>query len=156
MDSHAQVHLGDGAQPIRLRDREQEPELHPVAGEEGHALQHRPPSGVLTAERLDQARQLGEEEVQHGTGRQLRDAPAALGLQLAAVAQRTAVEALDVGDLGVGQQRTEQAVYELGMDVGDVRVDPADQVALEREEAFPECFTLAREGSVAGQDLGVL
>src|SRR5438093_8307371 len=59
-------------------------------------------------------------------------------------------------DLGVAQQWAEQAVDKLGMDVADVGVDPADQVALQDEEALPQRFTLALEHAVTREDLAVL
>ena len=42
------------------------------------------------------------------------------------------------------------------MDVRDVGIDPADQVALQHEQAFPEGLALSVEGAVARQDLAVL
>src|SRR5205823_10619467 len=124
-----EVDLGDGAQPIGFRNRQQQTKLHAVASEEGHAFQHSPAPRVLARQRLDEAGQLGKEQIEQRPGRELRDASATLGLQFRAELQRSAVEALDVVDLGVAQQGTEQAVNELGVDIADIGVDPADQVA---------------------------
>ena len=61
MHPHAQVYLGDGAEAVGLRNREQQTELDAVAGEERHGFQHPAPTGILAGERLHQARQLREE-----------------------------------------------------------------------------------------------
>src|SRR5207253_6549904 len=127
-----------------------------MTGEEGDTLQHPPPAGILARERLHQARKLGKEEVQEWPRSQLGHAPSALRLDLRTELQWPAVEALDVMDPWVTQQRSQEAVDELRVDIADVGVDPADQVAREREEAFPERFTLPLKGAIAGKDLAVL
>ena len=55
------------------------PDLHRVAGEEGDVLEDLPPPGVLTRERLDVARELGEEEVDERPRDELGDTAATAG-----------------------------------------------------------------------------
>ena len=74
------------------------PDLDAVAGDERHLLQHRPAAGVLPAERLDEAGQLGPQRVEQRAGGQLGD-PAAAGRAVLAVdVERAGVAALDVVD----------------------------------------------------------
>src|SRR5947207_6564851 len=72
----------DLAQPLEahsLRDVDEVADLDRVAGEERDALEQRAPAGVLPGQRLDQARELGKEEVDQRSCDQLRDpSPAAL------------------------------------------------------------------------------
>src|SRR5919201_6029103 len=125
---HTQVDLGDRPQAVGLGDGQQQAELDPVAGVKGDAFQHLAPPRVLPRERLHQAGELGKEQVEQRSCGQLGESATALCLEFVAVTQRTAIEALHVMDLGVGQQRPEQAVNELRVDVRDVGVDPADEV----------------------------
>src|SRR5207248_11136717 len=120
VDAHAQVDLGDAVEPEALEDVDQVPYLDSIAGEEGQPLQQLAAARVLAGQRLQQPRELRIEEVDHRARRELGDAAAAGGLLLAAEAQWAAVEALHVADPGIGQQRPDGPVDELGMDVGDV------------------------------------
>src|SRR5207237_2702533 len=123
--------LGNGTQSVGLGNRKEQAQLDPIAGEERHAFQHLTPAGVLAGERLHHAGELRKEQVEQRSGGQLGDPASALGLNLRAELQRAPVEALDILHLGIAQQRPEQAVDELGVDVADVSVNPADQVALQ-------------------------
>src|SRR5207237_9078411 len=122
----------------------------------GSALQRASLAVVGARGGVVQARKLVKDEVQERPRGQLGHPPSALRLDFRTELQWPAVEALDVMDPGVTQQRPQEAVDELRVDVADVGVDPADQVALEREEAFPQRFTLPLKGAIAGKDLAVL
>jgi hypothetical protein len=39
------------------------------------------------------------------------------------------------------------------MKIADIRIDPRDDIALEDEQTFPQCLTLAGERAVLRQDL---
>ena len=155
VDPPLEVDLPDRRQPGVLEDVDEQADLDGVAGEERQRLEQRPPAGVLPGQRLDDARQLGEEEVDERPCHQLGDAPAALRLQGVALADRPLVEALHVLELRLDEQRAEQAVDEARLDVADVGVDPGDDVPVEHVEALPERLALAAEGAELGQDLGV-
>ena len=85
VDPPLEVDLADGRQPVGLDDVDQQADLDRVAGEERHALEERAAAGVLAGERLDHARQLGEEEVDERARHELGDATAALRDELRAL-----------------------------------------------------------------------
>src|SRR5438067_11270366 len=91
VNSLLQVHLAQAAQTILLEQVDEQPGLHPVAREEGHARQRRATTRVLAGQRLQEARQLREEQVQQRSGGQLRHAATAAALDRAAEPQRPAV-----------------------------------------------------------------
>ena len=130
-------------------------DLDRVASEERDLLEMLAPAGVLAGERLDVARQLGEEEVDQRSSDELRDASAAAFLEHTALDDRSLVVGLDVADPLLDQQRAEGAVEEAWMPVEDVCVRPRDQVARCLVEALPECFALTAVGAVLRQHLGV-
>ena len=134
-------------------DVDEVPDLHGVAGEEGQRLEQAPPAGVLAGERLDQAGQLGEEEVDQRPGDKLGDPAAAALLEDAALDDRAAVVALDVLDALLGDQRADRAVDHARVPVADVRVGPDDDVAAGLVEALPQRLALAGEAAVARQNL---
>ncbi len=153
MDPLPQVHLGDGLEAVGVEDVDEQPGLHAVAGEEGEPLQRLAPAGVLPGQRLDEAGEFGEEEVEQGAGGQFGHPAATAGEQFVPLPQGAAVEPLDVLDPRLPQQGAEDAVDEAGMDVDDVGVDPGDDVALKDVEALPQRLPLAPVGPVLGEDL---
>ena len=62
-----------------VEDVDEQADLDGVAGEERQLLEQRAAAGVLAGQRLDDARQLGEEQVDERPRHELGDAPAALG-----------------------------------------------------------------------------
>ena len=72
---------------------DEQAEVDAVADRERQALEHRAPAGVLARQRLDDAGEVGEQELEQGPGRELGDAAAA-----DAVALGPLVEALGEGD----------------------------------------------------------
>src|SRR6266511_3894224 len=111
------------------------------------------PSRVLAGERLHEPGQIRPEQVDHRPGEQLGDAAAAAGVGDLAVAQGPLIEGLDVLDGLVGQQRPVQAVDEAGVDVLDVRIYPADDVAVARVQALPHALALAPARAGLPQDI---
>src|SRR5919198_1842948 len=103
--------------------------LDRIAGEERNRLEQAPPPGVLTCEWLDEARQLGEEEVDEWARHELGDAAAATLLEDAPLDDRPLVVGLDVMESRLVEQGTERAVHEPRMPVADVGVGPDDDVA---------------------------
>ena len=79
VDPHLEVGLGERPQPELLVDVDEQPGLHPVAGEERYALQHGPAPRVLAGERLESPGQVRVEEVEHRAHRELGDPAAAAG-----------------------------------------------------------------------------
>ena len=65
--------------------------------------------------------------------------------------ERTAIEALHVRHLAVGQERTQQAGDEVGGEVRHVRVAPHDDVAARRVDGLPHGHPLAGSGAVVRQ-----
>ena len=90
MDADVQVHLAEAVEAEPLREVDEVADLHGIAGEERDPLQVLPATRVLARERLDVARQLGEEEVDERPCDELRDPPAAALLELPVLDDRAA------------------------------------------------------------------
>ena len=78
-------------------------DLDRIAREERDLLEVLAPAGVLAGERLDVARQLGEEEVDQRPRHELGDAAAAALLEQPALDDRALVVGLDVADARLGR-----------------------------------------------------
>ena len=150
-----QVDLAKAVQAEPLREVDEVADLDRVAGEERDRLEMLAPARVLAGERLDQARQLGEEQVDERPRHELRDPAAAALLEHAALDDRALVVALDVADARLGQQRAERAVDQPRVPVPDVRVAPDDEVAARLVQALPERLALAAVAAVARQHVRV-
>ncbi len=72
----AEIDLRHGVEPDELEDVDEQAELDPVAAGERHPLEHVAARGVLAAERLDEAGELGPELVQQRPGDELGHAAA--------------------------------------------------------------------------------
>ena len=118
-------------------------DLDAVAGRERHRRQQLAGAGVLAAERLEQAGQLGPQRGQQRARDQLGDPAAAVGVLAAADLQRPPVEALDQVHAVGGQQRAEQLGHEHRVGVDEVGVDEDDEVAGGRGQRAPQHLALA-------------
>src|SRR5512135_1558777 len=105
MDPSLEVDLAEALDPDPLGDVDEVPDLDRVAGEERDLLEERPAARVLAGEGLDEARQLGEEQVQERPRHELGHAPAAALPEDAALDDRTLVVALDVLQPRLVEQR---------------------------------------------------
>src|SRR5262249_42940680 len=123
-----EVDLGDPIEAATSGDVDQQAQLDAVPGGESQLLQQLAPAGVLAGERLHDAGQIRQEEVEHRARDQLGYPPAAGRVGDLPLPDGTFVEGLDVLNALVGQQRADQPVHEAGVDVLDVRVHPADDV----------------------------
>src|SRR3989442_10689671 len=153
MDTLLHVGLGDRIQSGALKQVDEQTGLDAVAAEEGTLFEQHSPSAVLAGERLDHPRELGEEQIQARTRRDLRPAPAARRLHLLADVDGSLIERLHILQARMDQQRTNDAVHELRVDVADVRVDPADDVATQHEQALPQRLAFAGERPELGHEL---
>src|SRR5262249_2243851 len=138
VDPHSQVGLSYAVQTEVLDDVDEVPGLHAIPGEERQSLEQLTPACVLTGQRLDQARQHRIKEIDQRACRELGNPSTTGGVKLAAEVQRPSVEAFDIADPGVGKQRADRAIDELGVDVGDVGVAPDHDVSLQHVEALPQ------------------
>src|SRR5207244_2595220 len=130
-------------------------DLDRIAGEEGDRLEQRAAAGVLAGQRLDEAGQLREEEVDQRPRDKLRDAATAAFLEDAALDDGPLVVALDVLQPRLVEERPQGPVDHPRVPVADVGVGPDDDVARRLVERLPERLALAVERAVAGQDVGV-
>ena len=110
-----------------------------VPADERQLLEERSASGVLAGERLDDRRELREEQRQRRAGDELGDASAAV----VPLAQGPRVEALHEADLRAVQQWAGQSEHVVRVEVVDVGVAPHDDVAVRCEQGLPERLTLA-------------
>ena len=156
MDPSLQVDLAQPFESDPLRDVDQVPDLHGVAGEKGDRLEQAAAPGVLAGERLDEPGEVRVEEVDQGPRDQLGDPAAAALAKHPALHDRALVVALDVLDARLNEQRAERPVGHPRMPVADVRVAPDDDVAERLVEALPERLALPAVGAVAGQHVRVL
>src|SRR5207302_9392792 len=127
----AQIHLPDLVEPEAPEDVDEEADLDSVPGEKRQPLEDLPPPGVLAREGLDHAGELGEKEVEQRPRGEFGHPPAPRLGPAPPQLDGAPVEPLDVADPGIAQQRSDEAVDELGMDVPDVGVHPRDEVAAE-------------------------
>ena len=147
---HVEVDLGDGVEAEVGDEIDQQPDLDAPALDERHRLEQRPPAGVLTRQRLHEPREVWEQRRDHRTGHELGDPATTRRLAV----QRAAVVALHEADRGIGEQRLQQPGDEVGTEVPDVGVEPADDVAAAGVQGLPQRVALARAGRQLGQDLG--
>lgn len=154
------VDLGEGVQPGRLQGVDQQPELDAVAGREREPFEQGAAGRVLTAERLDETGEFRPVQVEQRAGDQLGD-PAAAGRDDGAVPRRAArghlqrpvVHGLDQLDVRFGEQRADDAGHEGGVELAQVGIDEADDLAAGDEQRAPEHLALAGGRGQPGQDL---
>src|SRR4029079_10259441 len=96
VDPPLQVDLAQAIEAGPLDDVDQVPDLDRIAGEEGDLLEQSAATRVLAGQRLDEARKLGEEEVDQGPGHELGHAAAAALPEHAALDDRALVVSLHV------------------------------------------------------------
>ena len=141
---------GTGAEAMR--------ELDAQALHERDRLEDLAAARVLTGERLHEAREFGEQQGDERARDEFGDAATAGGLPV----QGPAVEALHEPGLGLGEERADEAGDEMLLEVPDVRIDPADDVAAARVDRLPHRVALAaartglREDRRLGDDAGAL
>src|SRR5207247_158796 len=155
MDALAHVDLRDRVEARALERVDEQPGLDAVPGEERELLEQRATAALLAGERLHDARELREEEVEHRSRRELGHASAAGRLQLTARPDGPLVEGLDELDLRPLQERAEHAIHELRMRVRDVGVDPHHEIAARHVQALPERLAFAAISTAFGKDLVV-
>src|SRR5207245_74086 len=106
---------------------------------------------------LHEPREHWEQVRQCWAGHELRDPTTAAGLTV----QRTSVVALDHPDVGIVEQRRQQTSDEMGAEVADVGIDPAQEVSLGYVERLPQRVALPtprwqmRQDLVGGEDVRV-
>ena len=132
----ADVHLGQpraGAVGV-----DEQADVDAVAVLERQLLQQRAPGRDDAAQRLAEAGQFGEEDLEHGLGGELGDAAAA------------AAEAR-LHEVGLAAlQRGAQVAHDAGAQAGEVAVEIGHEVALRRQQAVVHRRALAEHG--AGDD----
>ena len=146
-----EVDLGDGVATEARHDVDEQAELDAPALHERQHLDCFPTRRVLTAERLRDVGQLREQQRKERAGDQLRDAAAAGGRAF----ERAGVAGLHQQRVGVEQQGLEELHDALGPEVGEVGVDPADDVAPARVQRLPQRVALARAGPGFRQHVGL-
>ena len=77
MDAHAEVDLGHLLDAELLGDVDEQGQLHAVAGGEAGLVEHGPGCGGLARQGLAHRRELGEQEVDDGSGHELGHPPPA-------------------------------------------------------------------------------
>ena len=133
---------------------EQQPDLHPVARRERQRLQQLPGARVLPAQGLHHARQLGAQRREERADQQLGDPAAAGGALVGLQPQRPPVEALHQVHPVLDEQRAEQRGHERGVEVDEVGVEVAQDVAGGGGERPPQDLTLAGPRRELGHDVG--
>jgi len=148
--AHAGVDLRHGLQAALLEHVDQHADLNRVPGEERDRVEEVPGSRELAGQRLDEPRQLGEEQVQRGLRGQLGDPAAAVGHVHGLLRVRPAVGRLDELDVRLGDQAADHAGDELAAEVARVGVSERDDVAGRDRQAAPHRVALAVRLAVLG------
>ena len=125
VDALAQVDLGQAVGSELLGHVDQQAELDPVAAGEAELLEDPAVRRRLAGQGLAHPGELREEQLEHGSGHQLGDPPAAGGVAV----QRPGVEPLHQCHVVGREQRSEQAGHEGRRRVGHVRIEEGDDVA---------------------------
>ncbi len=149
MNSLAEIDLCHGVESRLGGQVDEQSEIDAVALFEGHLLEERAPTRVLTGKWLDIGRQVGKEQRDQGARHELGDPPALVGAPF----DRAVVEPLDEIDAVVQQQGAEQPGDESRLEIADVAVAPHDEVAVAGGERLPQRLTLAGSRSALGQDV---
>ena len=144
-----EVDLGDGIDAEVGDEVDEQSDLHSPALDERHRLEQCAPSRVLAGERLDEAREVGEQGGDERSGHELGHAAAAGGLAV----ERAAVVALHESDGGIGEQRFDQSGHEVRSEVAHIGVEPAHDVTAARVQRQPQRVALARAAGDVGEDL---
>jgi hypothetical protein len=139
-----EIHLGEAVEPNRLPRVEQHRDLHAVAGRERESLEQPLPRRDLARQRLTDPGELGIEDRERRAREQVVDAATPFGQLDLADTKRAAVVRLDELDVGRLEQRADEAGDEMGLEVGDVRVEEADDLACEHAERAPHRIALAK------------
>src|SRR5215213_2983753 len=147
------VDLRHCLQPDHLEDVYHDPGLDRIAGEERDGAEQLPVGDELPCEGLHEACELGVEEVEERFGRQLRNPASTVQLHGLMALERTPVGGLDEADLRHLEDRTQNAVHELGPEIPGVRVDVHDEVAARDRECAPHGVTLAVGVAVVAHEL---
>jgi hypothetical protein len=122
--AHPEVHLGDVVDAHGPGGIDQQGHVDAVTGHERQAFEQPSAARVLAAQRLGDLGQVGEELREQRPGEELGHATTTHAVGLGAV-----VVALHEVDVGIGEQRAEEAHHEGRVEVHDVGVDPDDHVA---------------------------
>src|SRR5829696_6439461 len=147
------INLRHCLQPDHLEDVYHDPGLDRIAGEERDGGEELPVGDELPCEGLHEARKLGVEEVEERFGRELRNPPSTVLLYGLVALERTSVGRLDKADLRHLQDRTQNAVDELGLEVFGVSVHVHDEVAARDAEGAPHGVALAVRTAVVAHEL---
>ena len=126
VDPNPEVDLGDRLHAEEGGNVDQEGQFYGVAVGQAALLQHGARRGRLPGQGLLDGGQKREEQVDDAAWPSARSPVRRHRAPL----ERSPVEALDQGDRVVGQQRPEQSGHEVGLEVGDIRIDEDDEVAL--------------------------
>src|SRR5215211_2961181 len=148
-----EIDLRHRLEPDHLEDVYHDPGLDRVAGEERDGGEELPVGDELPCEGLHEACELGVEEVEERFGRQLRNPASTVQLHGLMALERTPVGGLDEADLRHLEDRTQNAVHELGPEIPGVRVDVHDEVAARDRECAPHGVTLAVGVAVVAHEL---
>src|SRR5215213_5518262 len=146
------VNLRHCLEPYHLEDDYHDPGLDRIAGEERDGAEEFPVGDELPCKGLHEACELGVEEVEQRFGRELRNPPSAVLLHGLVALERTSVGGLDKADLGHLEDRTQNAVDELGLEVFGVSVHVHDEVAARDAECAPHGVALAVRAAMVAHE----
>lgn len=135
-------------------DVEEMRSLHAVTNREGDSLQHFTADGILTGKRLEKLGQLGVEEGEEGADKDLGNPAAPGGADFSGrLHEWTFVEGLYVLNVCIVNEGRNQPVDEAWVNVGDVGIHIADDIAAELVNRFPEVLPFAALEAVGREDV---
>lgn len=152
VDAFIQVRLCDGGNAMSAPDIDEMGGFHAVAGGKRQGFKNSTTCGVLAGERLVESGEVRAEAIEERSHEDLRDPSAAAGIDSLLGEERALIEAFDIADFRIADERAESAGDETGMDVCDVAIDISDQIAAALMDGFPEVFALAGARFQMGQN----
>lgn len=149
-----EVGLSEAREISRLEEVDEVCGFDAVSDGEGEGFEGGSAGGVFAGEGLEDCGEFGVEEGEEGADEDFGDAAAAGGDDGAVAGEGAFVVGFDVVDLRVFKERADEACDEAAVELGDIAVDVADEVAGGGVEGFPEVFAFAAVGAEVWGDFG--
>ena len=154
MNSFVEIYLSEGAHPPVLIDVEQMRSFDPVANRKRNLLEDLPANRIFPTKGLEELSEFRVKEGEHGPDENFGDPPSAGSPDVSAgVNKWPFVERFYVVGITIEEKGSNERINKAGMDIANVCVHKADDVAGELIDALPQVLTLASFESKARKNI---
>ena len=154
MNSFVEIYLSEGTHSPVLIDVEQMRSFDPVANRKRNLFEDFPANRILPAKGLEELGEFRVKEGEHGPDENFGDPPSAGSSDVpAGVNKWPFVERFYVAGLRTEEKGSNERINKAGMNIANVRVHKADDVASELIDALPQVLTLASFESKARKNV---